>query len=196
MNIKSVCVFCGAKTGTNSEYTEAAHELGRVLVSNGIRLVYGGAQIGVMGAVAEEVLKLGGEAVGVIPEALKKKEVAHEGLTKLHVVGSMHERKALLAELSDAFVALPGGLGTMEEIFEVLTWAQLGFHFKPCGFLNVAGYFTKLLDFIDYAVNQGFIKEAHRRFILSSDSPEDILQQFKDYEAPYTDRVIALKEKL
>ena len=154
------------------------------MLERGIGLVYGGASIGVMGAVADAVLDGGGEAIGVIPRALAVKEVAHERLTEQHVVGSMHERKAMMAELSDGFVALPGGWGTMEEIFEILTWAQLGFHEKPCGLLNVAGYYDHLFSFLEHAIDEAFVKPDYRALLLLEDDAPRLLDRFEAYQAP------------
>ena len=149
MNIKRICVYCGSSPGKNPAYSLAADTLARELCRREIGLVYGGAEVGVMGAIANAVLTAGGEAIGVIPKSLAVKEVAHDSLSELHVVASMHERKAMMAELADGFIALPGGWGTLEEIFEMLTWAQLGFHDKPCGLLNIDGYYDGLIDFLE-----------------------------------------------
>jgi uncharacterized protein (TIGR00730 family) len=176
-----ICVFCGSRDGALADYVAQAEALGKALVGAGHGLVYGGAQVGLMGAVANAVLHSGGEATGVIPSALSKKEIAHDGLTELHVVDSMHERKALMNELSDAFIAMPGGGGTLEELFEVFTWAQLGIHHKPIGLLNVAGFYDKLLAFVDHAVSQQFLIEAHRQLILVSKSPYELLDQVEAY---------------
>jgi len=154
--LKNICVYCGSSPGRLKAYADAARALAEALVSRNIGLVYGGASIGIMGAVADHVLQLGGKAVGVIPEALMRKEVAHYRLSELYVTQSMHERKMRMAELSDGFIALPGGLGTLEELFEIWTWAQLGFHDKPCGLLNVEGYYDPLIEFLDHAVTEQF----------------------------------------
>ncbi len=155
---------------------------------NGIGLVYGGAKVGMMGAIASAVMEANGEVTGVIPKDLVKKEVAFTGITDLRIVNSMHERKALMAELSDGFIALPGGLGTIEEFFEVLTWAQLGIHKKPCGFLNVSGYYDKAIEFIDHAVEEQFIGPASRSLILADESPEMLLKKFREYRPPIVDK--------
>ena len=181
-----ICVFTGSSPGTLEEYAAAARELARVLVSRHQTLVYGGAKVGLMGVLADTVLAEGGEVVGVIPAHLEAKEVAHRGLTELRVVSSMHERKAVMAELSDGVVALPGGLGTLEELFEMLTWAQLGLHRKPCGVLNVAGYFDRLLEFLDHAVDQRFISELHRGLLLSGDDPTALVDRMMTYKVPNT----------
>jgi uncharacterized protein (TIGR00730 family) len=179
--MKSVCVFCGSRPGNGDVYAEAARALGRELARRGLRLVYGGGNVGLMGILADTVLAEGGQVVGVIPNALMSKEVAHAGLTQLHVVGSMHERKALLAELSDAFVALPGGYGTLEEFCEIVTWAQLGLHPRPCGLLNVNGYYGPLLAFFDRAVGEGFIRAEHRSLVLVGQTPEEVLRLLASY---------------
>jgi len=167
--VQRLCVFTGSSPGARPDYAAAAESLGRELATQGIGLVYGGASVGLMGAVADATLAAGGEAVGVIPEALVAREVAHTGLTELRVVASMHERKALMAELSDGFVALPGGLGTLEELFEVLTWTQLGLHRKPSGVLNVAGYYDALIAFLEHAVRERLLREEHRAALLVDD---------------------------
>ena len=184
MKIKKICVYCGSSPGKNPAYLQAAESLARVMCERGIGLVYGGAAIGVMGAVANAVLEGGGEAIGVIPSSLAVKEVAHSNLTELHVVASMHDRKAMMAELSDGFIALPGGWGTLEEIFEILTWAQLGFHHKPCGLLNVGGYYDGLIGFLDNAFEQQFVNELCRPMLMKSREPASLLDQFADYRAP------------
>ncbi|MCS7042998.1 MAG: TIGR00730 family Rossman fold protein [Bryobacteraceae bacterium] len=165
--MKSVCVFCGSSSRAKDVYFEAARQAGREMARRGLRLVYGGAGVGLMGALADAALEAGGEAVGVIPQALVDREVAHPRLTALHVVESMHDRKAMMSGLADAFLALPGGLGTLDELFETLTWGQLGLHRKPVALLNVEGYFDHLLRFCDRAVEDGFLHPAHRRMILS-----------------------------
>jgi uncharacterized protein (TIGR00730 family) len=177
--VRKICVFTGSRSGTSREYTAAAQQLGRQLVERGYGLVYGGGNVGLMNVVANTVLELNGTVVGVIPNALVSKEVAHGGLTELCVVGSMHERKALMAELSDGFIAMPGGIGTMEEFFEVLSWAQLGLHEKPCGLLNVAGYYDFLVGFLDHAVDRDFIKPKHRALMLVERAPAALLDRFQ-----------------
>ena len=184
MELRNVCVYCGSSAGRDPAYVAAAGALGRALVSRGLGLVYGGASVGVMGAVADAVLGLGGRAVGVIPEALVRKEIAHGGLTELVVTSSMHERKTRMAELSDAFVALPGGIGTLEEIFEAWTWGQLGLHAKPFGFLNVSGYWDGLISFLDHAVRERFVREPHRAMLVVSEDPEELLDRFAAWRAP------------
>ncbi len=182
--IKRLCVYCGSSPGKKSEYGAAARQLGSIMVSKNIGLVYGGASVGIMGEIADSVIKGGGEVIGVIPQSLLEKEVAHTGLSDLRVVDSMHKRKALMAELSDGFIALPGGLGTIEEFFEVMTWAQLGMHQKPCGLLNVCQYYQKLIDFLNHAVTERFLKEVHRSLVLVEESPDALLQKFEAYETP------------
>lgn len=188
--MKRLCVFCGSSPGADPRYGEAADAVGRILAERGLGLVYGGGNVGLMGRVADAALAAGGEVIGVIPNALVSKEVAHEGLTRLDVVGSMHERKARMAELSDAFVALPGGVGTLEEMFEILTWSQLGLHAKPCGLLDVAGYFRPLLAFLDHAVAERFLKEKHRALLLAGESIDDLLDRFATWRAPKLDKWI------
>lgn len=188
--MKSVCVYCGSNEGRLPVYAEAARGLGRALVERGLDLVYGGASVGIMGVIADTVLGLGGRVTGVMPESIVRKEIAHRGLTELHVTSSMHERKMKMAELSDAFVALPGGIGTLEEIFEVWTWAQLGLHAKPCGFLNVAGYYDGLVAFLDHAVAERFVKEANRAMLVVGDDPSDLLDRFAAYGAPVVEKWI------
>jgi uncharacterized protein (TIGR00730 family) len=193
--MKRVCVFCGSSPGVRPEYRAAADALGSLLAERGIGLVYGGARVGIMGAVADAVLAGGGEAIGVIPHALVSKEVAHEGLTALHVVGTMHERKALMADLSDGFVALPGGFGTFEEFCEVLTWSQLGFHPKPCGLLNVADYYAPLLALFDHGVREGFIRPQHRALVLEETDPAALLARMDGFVPPSTDKWIGRDER-
>ena len=186
--IKTVCVFCGSSPGARPEYSQAARRLGHTLVEREIGLVYGGGSVGLMGAIATSVLDAGGKVTGVIPAALLEKEVALTELSDLRVVDSMHERKALMAEICDAFVALPGGFGTTEELIEALTWAQLGIHGKPCGILNVSNYFDHLIDFLDRAVVDGFLRPEHRAMICIADDPNNLLAQFEAYEAPRIDK--------
>jgi uncharacterized protein (TIGR00730 family) len=188
--MKRICLFCGSSPGRSETYRDAAAEFGRLLASEGIGLVYGGASVGLMTIAADAALEAGGEVIGVIPEALAGRELAHRGLTQLHIVGSMHERKALMAELSDGFVSLPGGLGTFEEFFEVITWALLGFHRKPCGLISVDGYYTRLLDLIDHAVAEGFVQKTDRDLILVSDGCAEMLQMLRSYRPPQLHRWI------
>ena len=169
---------------TNRCLSTAAASLAETLVSRNIRLVYGGASIGIMGKVADQVLKLGGEAVGVIPKALAHKEVAHPNLTELHVTQSMHERKMLMADLSDGFIALPGGIGTLEELFEIWTWAQLGFHHKPCGLLNVEGYYDFLISFLDHVLAEQFVKPEYHAMLMVETDPDALLNRYINYQPP------------
>ncbi|KAB1442450.1 TIGR00730 family Rossman fold protein [Pseudodesulfovibrio senegalensis] len=194
--MERVCVFCGSNPGNSPEYAEAARQLGTTLAERGLGVVYGGSSVGLMGRVADAALAAGGEVVGVIPEKLRAKEIFHKGLTKLHVVDSMHERKALMAKLSDAFIALPGGIGTFEEFFEVLTWNQLGYHAKPCGLLNVNGYYEQLTAFLDNVVQQGFLVQEHRNMVLASHSPAELLDQFLTYTPPQVEKWIEKKKGL
>ena len=186
--MKAICVFTGSNRGTREAYATAARELGRVLAQREIGLVYGGGRVGLMGVLADEVLAAGGRVTGVIPESLMAKEVGHRGLTELRVVRSMHERKALMADLSEGFVALPGGFGTLDELFEALTWAQLGYHAKPCGFLNVEGYFDHLLAFVGHAVAEGFVKPGHASMIAVAHAPGPLLDGFATYRAPVVEK--------
>lgn len=186
--MKRICVFCGSSPGASPAYASAAARLGSTLAKRGLGLVYGGASVGLMGVLADAALEAGGSVVGVIPVGLARKEIAHEGLTALRIVGSMHERKAVMAELSDAFVALPGGMGTLDELFEIVTWAQLGLHSKPCGLLDVGGYFSHLLAFLDRAVEERFVKPAHRAFIQVEDEPERLLDAFARWRAPVVEK--------
>jgi uncharacterized protein (TIGR00730 family) len=182
--MRRVCVFCGSYSGVRAEYAAAARATAAALVEAGLELVYGGGRVGLMGIVADEVLRLGGSAVGVIPRALKSREVGHDGLTELHVVDTMHARKAMMADLADAFIALPGGLGTIEEIFEISTWSQLGMHRKPCGFLDVEGYYGTLAAFLDHATHEGFIRPQIRAAALFEPDPKALLRRFAAYQAP------------
>ena len=186
--MKSICVFCGSSPGARPEYTAAARKLGKILADRDLTLVYGGGNVGMMGQIAHAVLEDGGHVTGVIPRAIADMEVAYTDLSDLRIVDSMHARKALMAELSDGFIALPGGLGTLEEFVEVLTWAQLGFHTKPCGLLNPCGYYNSLLSFINHTADQQFIQPAHRELILVEEDPEALLDRFESYIAPQVDK--------
>ncbi len=188
--MKRLCVFCGSSPGNDPRYLEAARTMGRTLAARGLGLVYGGGSVGLMGAVADAALGAGGEVIGVIPEVLQIRELAHRSLTNLHVVGSMHERKALMAELSDGFVALPGGMGTLEELSEVLTWAQLGLHARPIGLLDVAGYYRPLATFFDQAVSAGFLRPVHRRLLLVGEEPAALLDALEAWRGPALEQVI------
>ena len=173
--MKRICVFCGSRTGLRPEYAEATKQLGKLLAARGLGVVFGAGHIGLMGVLADAVLEQGGEIIGVIPQSLVDRELAHAGLTELRVVGTMHERKAVMADLSDAFIALPGAFGTADELFEILTWAQLGIHNKPIGLLNVAGFFDPLLAWLAHAGEEGFLKEKHRCLLQNADAPERLL---------------------
>lgn len=192
--MQSVCVFCGSSPGSNPAYREAARSLGRTLAEANVRLVFGGGHVGLMGVVAGAALEAGGEVVGIIPKSLLEREIPHTGLTDLRIVGSMHERKALMSDLSDGFITLPGGTGTLEEFFEVLTWAQLGEHDKPCGLLNVAGYYDPLLAVFDHMVDEGFLSESNRALVLVQSEPEKLLEGFQRYRPPKTARWIDSSE--
>jgi uncharacterized protein (TIGR00730 family) len=184
MKIRSLCVFCGSSGGNSPEYATGAAAFGQLAAERGIELVYGGGRVGLMGAVADACLAAGGRVIGVIPEALATKELAHQGCTELHVVGSMHERKALMAERSDAFVALPGGIGTFEELFEVWTWGQLGLHKKPCGLLNIAGFFDKLLEFLAATAADGFMHAEHLQMLATASDGAELIARLEAYEPP------------
>ena len=186
----AVCVYCGARGGADPRFAEAAHELGTAIARRGLRLVYGGATVGLMGLVAEAALEAGGEVVGVIPEALVRKEIAHQGLSELIVTSSMHTRKMQMADLADAFIALPGGIGTLEELFEIWTWAQLGFHRKPCGVLNVAGYYDHLVAFLDHARGTELLAPRVRDMLLVDDVADSLLDRCAHYDPPRVDRWI------
>jgi uncharacterized protein (TIGR00730 family) len=192
--MKRLCVYCGSSSGSRTDYIEAARRLGQLMAEQGIGLVYGGGRVGLMGKLADAVLAAGGEVIGVIPSALMAREVGHTGLKDLRVVGSMHERKALMVELADGFVALPGGIGTMDELFEVWTWAQLGSHRKPCGMLDVAGYYAPLLGFLDHMVAQGFLRTEHRRMLVVDQDPQALLARMRSYVAPMTVKWITPSE--
>ena len=193
--MRSVCVFCGSNVGARDVYSEAARDLGRILAVRKLRLVYGGAAVGLMGILADAALAAGGEVVGIMPEALIAREIAHPTLTELRSVKSMHERKAMMADLADAFVGLPGGAGTLEEVFEIWTWGQLGHHKKPVGLLNVAGFFDRLLDFIDWQCREAFIREEHREMLLVDIDPGPLLDRFETYQAPVVDKWIRTGER-
>lgn len=180
--MKWICVFCGSSPGSRPEYSAATKELASELVRRDIGVIYGGGKVGLMGMLADAMLALRGRVVGVIPEHLMAREIGHPGLTQLHVVGSMHERKALMADLSDAFIALPGGFGTLDEFCEVLTWSQLGLHAKPCGILNVLDYYSSFLRLLDHAVQERFLKPENRRLVLARDSPAELLHALDEWQ--------------
>jgi uncharacterized protein (TIGR00730 family) len=194
VRLKQVCVFCGSNPGARPAYAQAAAALGLELVRRGIRLVYGGGRTGLMGVLADAVLTAGGEVTGLMPRALVAREVAHTGLTELRVVNSMHERKLGMAELADAFIALPGGLGTLEEFCEVVTWTQLGIHRKPCALLNVEGFFDALLQYLDQAVREEFLRPAHRAVVLAHHEPAGLLDALESVEIPELGKWIQLEQ--
>ncbi|MBA2710576.1 MAG: TIGR00730 family Rossman fold protein [Tatlockia sp.] len=183
-SITKIGIFCGANSGYSSIYSEAAETLADQLASMGISLVYGGAKVGLMGTLANRMIQRGAAVIGIIPKSLFDVEIAHEGLTELHIVNSMHERKALISDLSDGFIMLPGGAGSLDEFFEMFTWGQLGMHSKPCGILNVESYFDDLLKFLDKAVSQGFLKQVHKEMIIVDHSVSSLMDKFNNYEPP------------
>lgn len=182
--MKSIAVFCGSSAGASSIYKESAVKLGHVLAKRRITLIYGGANVGLMGAVADAVLEQGGQVTGILPFFLQDREIAHKGLTELIMVDSMHERKAKMAEMADGFIALPGGPGTMEEFFEIFTWGQLGLHNKPCGFLNINQYFDPIVSMFDVMQREQFMQPKYRTMVITDHTPEGILKQFSNYIAP------------
>jgi len=187
-NLRRVCIFCGSSLGRRAEYRAAAVEVGRALARRGVTLVYGGGSVGLMGAAADAALAEGGQVIGVIPRALDTAEVGHRELTELHVVDSMHERKELMTRLSDGFITLPGGMGTLDELCECLTWAQLGIHHKPCGMLNTQGYFDRLIAFFDQQVGEGLLQPRHRALLIVADGVDDLLGRMREYESPIEQR--------
>jgi uncharacterized protein (TIGR00730 family) len=188
--LQSICVFCGSSTGANPAYRRAAESLGRAIATSGRRLVYGGGNVGLMGVLADAALEQGGQVIGVIPRHLVDLEVAHQSLTEQRIVDSMHQRKQLMAELAEGFVILPGGLGTLEEFFEVWTWGQLGLHRKPYGILNVASYFDSLLAFLDHSVSERFVRPDHRRLLLMAEDPMELLHRLDTYAVPLSPKWI------
>jgi len=193
--MRSLCVFCGANFGRRPGYREAASRVGELLAQRGVTLVYGGGNVGLMGALADACLAGGGRVVGVIPRALEEKEIAHRGLSEMHVVSSMHERKALMADLADAFLTLPGGFGTWDEFCEALTWSQLGLQKKACSFLNVEGYYDALLSLADRAAEDGFIRPEHRQLLLVDDDPARLLDRLTNYEVPYVPKWVDREQR-
>lgn len=189
--MRRICVYCGSSNGKRPEYAAAARELADVLVRHDLELVYGGADKGIMGVIADAVLEQGGKVHGVIPQMLCEKEIAHQGLTELHVVASMHARKTMMAALSDGFIAMPGGFGTLEEIIEIVTWGQLRFHDKPCGLLNTDGYFDRLLEYLDHAEGEGFLRAENRNMLLSDRDPVGLIRQFERYTAPHVEKWVS-----
>ncbi|QGZ54230.1 LOG family protein [Paraburkholderia acidiphila] len=194
--MKAVCVYCGSSPGANPIYTEAAQAFGRALVDSNLALVYGGGKVGLMGVIADTVMAGGGRAIGVIPELLVDKEVGHAGLTELHVVPDMHHRKKMMADLSDAFVAMPGGAGTLEELFEVYTWAQLGYHRKPVGVLNIGGFYDPLMSLLDHTVREGFMRQTYRDMLQTDSDPVALIAKLKRYHAPEKDKWADLRENV
>ena len=193
--INSLCVFCGANHGKRPAYREAAHHLGELLAQRRITLVYGGGNLGLMGTIADACLTAGGRVIGVIPRALAEKEIAHAGLTEMHVVGSMHERKAMMADLADAFLSLPGGFGTWDEFCEALTWSQLGLQKKACSFLNVEGYYDALLTLAERAAQDGFIRPEHRQLLLVDTDAGQLLDKLQTFEVPYVPKRVDRSER-
>lgn len=193
--MKSVCVYCGSNSGARPVYLDAAQALGRCIAKRGLTLVYGGATVGLMGAVANAALEAGGSVIGVMPHALIAKEISHPGLSELIEVATMHERKAVFADLADGFIALPGGAGTLDETFEVWTWAQLGEHDNPIGLLNVAGYYDRLLSFFDHQANERFMRQEHRDMIIVEDDPAHLLDRFEAYTPPVVEKWISPQER-
>ena len=185
----NICVYCGSNSGNDPSFVAAAKDLGSTIAAHGYGLVYGGANIGLMGTVADSVLASAGIVTGVMPKSLADKQIAHPGLSELIVTVSMHERKARMADLSDAFISLPGGLGTFEELFEIWTWAQLGFHQKPIAVLNVNGYYDKLIEFLEDSATKGFIKAAHQKMLLVSDSPAELIHKIESFTSPSVDKL-------
>ncbi|CQR45862.1 LOG family protein YvdD [Paraliobacillus sp. PM-2] len=186
--MKRLAVYCGSSEGNDPIYMKEARKLGNCLADANIGLVYGGSNVGCMGAVADGVLENGGKVIGVIPEKLKSVEIAHEKLTELHVVETMHQRKAMMAEYADGFIALPGGTGTLEEWFEVFTWAQIGYHQKPCALLNINQYYQPIMTLFDHMVEQGFVKQAYRELIVMENNPEQLIDRLKNYQGKYIDK--------
>ncbi|WP_163338716.1 TIGR00730 family Rossman fold protein [Desulfopila sp. IMCC35008] len=181
--MKRICVYCGSNTGAQPEYLESAKALGTLLAQGNIDVVYGGAEVGLMGAVASAALAEGGNVIGIIPKSFADK-VCHTKLSELQIVPTMHDRKTRMFDLSDAFITLPGGIGTLEETFEILTWAQIGFHSKPCGLLNINGYFDSIIEFLDHSLRQQFVRQEHRDMVLVDNNPQGLLHQFENYQAP------------
>ena len=194
--MKQVCIFCGSYQGTQPIYMITAHQMGMGLAQRGLGLVYGGGRVGLMGAVADGTMAGGGKVTGVIPQSLVDRELAHNGLSEIHVVKSMHERKAMMAEIADAFIAMPGGYGTLDELFEIITWAQLGFHHKPIALLNIGGYFDPLLTFIEHMATEGFIKPEHRGAVLVKNEVDTLLDTLLSYKPPQLEKWLKKPEEL
>jgi len=193
-SLETICVYCGSSEGNAADYVEAAERFGARLGERGYDLVYGGASIGIMGAVADASMAAGSHVTGVMPESMLEEELGHQGIDDLRIVDSMHERKATMADLSDAFVALPGGLGTLEELFETWTWAQLGYHRKPCSVLNIESYWSPLLEMVDHAVDCGFVDEMYRKMLVVGEQPDQLLDRLEAYEPP-TDKFTRLADR-
>lgn len=192
---RAICVYCGSNVGSRPDYAATARVIGELLAGEGIRLVYGGGRVGLMGIVAEAAMAAGGEVIGIIPRALDRREIANAAISELHIVDSMHERKALMNELSDGFIALPGGFGTLEELCEMLTWGQLGIHAKPVGLLDVAGYYAPFLAMLDHAVREQFLHPDHRRWLLSEAEPAELLARMRGFLPPVTAKWLDLGEE-
>ncbi|WP_130859243.1 TIGR00730 family Rossman fold protein [Gracilibacillus phocaeensis] len=186
--VQAITVYCGSSAGTDAIYMEEARKLGILMAEQQITLVYGGSNVGCMGAVADGVLERGGKAIGVLPQKLKSVEIAHDSLTELHIVDTMHERKALMSNLADGFIALPGGTGTLEEWFEVFTWQQIGYHQKPCALLNVNHYYDPIITLFDHMIEQGFVRPEFKELVLLEDQPEPLLNQLKHYQGKYINK--------
>jgi len=188
--MKTLCVYCGSSVGASPVYADAARSLAKAMVDDNIALVYGGGNVGLMGVIADEVMRLGGEATGIIPKALMDKEVGHSGLTRLHIVKDMHERKAMMASLSDGFIAMPGGIGTLEELFEVFTWSQLGLHDKPIGLLNVEGFYDGLIAFLQHIVDERFLRSEQAALLIHQSEPNMLLKKIKDFVPPVRTKML------
>ncbi len=188
--MNKLCVYCGAASGTSPSHASAAQQMAKALVEANIGLVYGGGSVGLMGVLADEVIRLGGDVTGVIPKALMDKEVGHRGLTRLHVVKDMHERKAMMIDLADGFVAMPGGFGTLEELFEVLTWSQLGLHDKPIGLLNTDHFFDGLIAFVDHQTTTGFLRSAHAALLMHASAPSELIRRFAEFVPHRTEKLL------
>jgi uncharacterized protein (TIGR00730 family) len=193
--LKSICVFCGSSPGAKTEYMRVAEEMGKTLAENNIRLIYGGSNIGLMGIIAKTVLKHGGKVTGVMPKHLVDKEIAFKEITDFKMVNTMHERKAVMEKLSDGFIAMPGGFGTMDEIFEIITWAQLQLHMKPCGFLNISNYYDKLFDFINHAIDEKFINASYRHLFQIDSDPQNLIKKMQEYQPLIIDKAKLAKSQ-
>lgn len=192
--INSICVFCGSKSGSDPQYHESAQELGRLLAERNITLVYGGGSVGLMGIIADAVLAAGGKVIGVIPRQLATRELLHPGVEEMHVVEDMHTRKAKMAEFSDAFIAMPGGFGTLEELFEVVSWVQLGIYLKPIGLLNTSGFYDPLLNLVEHCIDTEFIKPKYRDLIIADETPATLVDQLEKHQLPHIEKILSLKQ--